>query len=147
MTATATPEPTPPPSEYTDEDRGIFIFWDGKNHIGVDPLQVQKDLMASPDGTNFIHDCRLAELHTPEAAAALTRVVESVRRAFGVAPFRSVNGERVGGLTPRECVALLGQFAAFVEDLRQSFFETPTPPPPTAAGSADSPTAPTAGTS
>jgi hypothetical protein len=80
---------------YSDRERAIFRFWDGRRTRAADPLAVQRALLAVP-GFDPENDAKRADLvlkggpgaDHPEALAALYRLTDATRQAFGVGAYR-----------------------------------------------------------
>jgi hypothetical protein len=117
--------------EYPLAERQIFTFWDGSATVGVDPLEVQATLLDASQGDLQL-ECQLAESPSPSGEKARRNVVAAVRQAFGVKPFRSVDGV-AEGLTEVECVKLLTAFVEFVALVKKKLREPPSSPPPSPA--------------
>lgn len=114
---------------YSARERAIFRFWDGRRTRAVDPLAVQRTLLAV-EGFDPENDAKRADLvlkggpgsDHPEALAALFRVVDATRRAFGVLPFREWGRwpfRRREGLTDAETLGLFAAFGGFLAELQE----------------------------
>lgn len=99
------------------DNRLIFKYWDGSRERMIDPMEVQRSL-TSYDDFNLDIDLKLAtsELAGEEAMRALHRVIDAIRRAFGV---RSYDGDTNTGLTGGECMSLFYSFATFIDDCKK----------------------------
>ncbi len=92
---------------YTQGERRIFPFWDGKRHRVADPLAVHRTMLTDPDFDMKL-DPSIAEVPTVEGVKAAGRVAAATRKAFELPSFPS------GGLTDSECLMLFCEFGDYI---------------------------------
>lgn len=110
---------------YTDADKKVFPYFDGRGNVFGDPLRIWRRLnhMLEGDPNKFL---AAAKDPSPEAAfEAKERVLEATRYAFEM-PFDSKTGE---GATEADCEAALNAFEAFLGKKKVSAATTPTSSP------------------
>lgn len=122
------------PRGYSAAEREIFKYWDGKQIRRGDPLKIDRSFLTNPDFDPKL-DPQICRVPTPDGIKAIGRVTAAVRKAFGVAELED------GGLTDGECLALFGEFYAYIAELEESARPLASSPGPTvsAAGGATTP--------
>lgn len=97
---------------FRPKERLIYRYWDGRKERLGDPLALVRRL-TTYEGLALEVDAKLASGSTPEAPAALGRIVDATRAVFGVQPLEQ------GGMTEGECLALLYHFMEFVGEVQR----------------------------
>lgn len=120
----------------TDEDRGIFSFWDGtvgyshrKPNRKTDPMPLYDKVYAKRK--EIIIDFKALDFpDTQFAPEARTRLTKTVREIFGVRPL--INGIDIppeGTLKDSEVLALLDDFLIYTEAVKKNLTQALTPSP------------------
>lgn len=108
-------------STLTDQERRIFVYWDGQRQRRVDPLLAWQSLA---NDSEFNIETHPAAADRGELDAVRISCQAS-RRAFDVKPLAE------GGLTESECFNILVQFFEYCASLKKSIDRPPTSPAPT----------------
>lgn len=115
---------------YSNEERQIYRFNDGKSNRAVDPLKYLRKLHGV-ENLSLENDLKLAalegEMFATEADAATNRLIDSAREVFGLAEY-SEDGDRPTGLTDLEAFGVLVNFVQFVGGLAKSAVPFPNSP-------------------
>lgn len=109
-----TQQPEQPITPRGDRLRGFFVYRDDqqKEHI-VDPFRVFRQLANDPEVN--VDECHKAAMSAEEPET--TKLVDFLCRVFDVKPFDPVTQT---GMTDWEIIDLLGQFQAYLEDLKKN---------------------------
>lgn len=132
---------------YSARERAIFKWWDGRRVQAADPLAVQRALLSVP-GFDPENDAKRADLvlkggpgsDHPEALAALYRLTDATRKAFGVQPYREWGPwywRKREGLTDAEVLGLFAAFGEYLAALQESAGPLASSPGPTASAVSD----------
>jgi hypothetical protein len=120
---------------YSDEERNIFEYFNGKTIVGVDPYDIQLKIAAMED-----FDWELAfgvfmkdhESATPadnrEAAQISIEMISKLRAVFDIAPLEKTP-EGYVGLGGSGVLKVLTDWFEFISDLKKKDESTPTSPP------------------
>jgi hypothetical protein len=113
-------------SGYTQGQRDIFPYWDGRRERRGDPLAVDRALQTDP-AFDFKLDPQISQVPTLDGVKATGRVVAATRRAFGIKPLEE------GGLTDVECLGLFCDFNVYIRHLEDQARPLASSPGPTAS--------------
>lgn len=125
---------------WKPSERNIFRYWDGQKEVAADPVLLSQEF-AKVEG--FDKDCKIAatlyesgdqsEMALKSANASFGRVVETVRRVFGLKPLSE------GGLLQDEVITTLLLFTEFMDGLKKKAGILPTSVPSMAGPAEGSP--------
>ncbi len=104
---------------YTDEERRIYAYSDGRSTRKADPLALESayfEALASQDQAGLSDQLRSPI--RPIRAAAEARLLTAIRKAFGVVEFDERTGE---GLPMAETFALSREFFAWKARIRRKY--------------------------
>lgn len=129
--------PTPPPAQevkegeatdvteiYSVTQRNIYCYFDGNKKVYCDPIALWKRLM--DNGPELSIKIKVAFSQSKGNIQAHTQLVEQVREAFGVKPFRVNPDGTSEGLTEVETVDLLNHFLTYVGGVKKNSSGSPT---------------------
>lgn len=111
---------------YTDAERAIFAYHDGRRRRRGDPLAIQRALVDDKE-FNLAIDPAVSCVPTVEGVRAAGRTAAATRRAFVIPQLEA------GGLTDAECLGLFASFGEFLKELQESARPLASSPTPTEA--------------
>lgn len=113
--------------------RAIFHYWDGRDEIGSDPMELLQrvarhpkfrpekhyELVVRPPKIPDTVDEALRKAMKDEWDEAYQITIQAIREVFGLPVFRELNGQRVG-LTNDELLGLFGTLCQYVTDEKKN---------------------------
>lgn len=126
------PIPTPVVEEQSDDlfkpsERRIYRYWDGKEVLSKDPMELWKRLMDVAPELNV--DIKLSRSPSKDAMKGYQGAVNKTRKVFEVKTYEEQ------GLTDVECMLLLDHFLNYMGAVKKNSEISPTSPMETSSPS------------
>ena len=112
---------------YSEEEQGIFSYFDGKQLVRADPMVLHRRLAAY--GADLEIDLQVADSPMKDAPAALQKALKKIRDAFELpAPTNDLKAPDEGCLTEAGVLVVFNRFIAFCNDIKKNWRPLQTPP-------------------
>lgn len=118
--------------DYTEKEKQIFRYFDGKKYRFADPVTIRRRMAmsVSPETLFAVLD-RCQDKEESIALPAKEQIIGAIRTAFEMPKNPDAEKEEDYGATDDECVNAMNAYVEFDKKKERTTVSTPTSQPPT----------------